>query len=67
MESESHLVDDKLIDWLLNSYLDWDVVTKLVTVLSEEVELELMGLKQQIWVEFRHDRNRDLELEDRSW
>jgi len=61
------LVDDKLIDWLLNSYLDWDVVTKLVTVLSEEVELELMGLKQQIWVEFRHDRNRDLELEDRSW
>lgn len=67
VESEGHLVDHKLVDWLLDGHLDWDSVSEGVSTSSKEVELELVGLKEEIWVEFRHNGEWDLEFEDGSW
>lgn len=67
VESEGHLVDHKLVNWLLNGHLDWDGVSERVSTSSKEVELEVVGLEEEIWVEFGHHGEWDLELEDGSW
>lgn len=67
VESQSHLVDHKLIDWLFYCNLYWDGVAELVSTFSIKVEFKLMSFKEEFWVKFRHNREWDLELKDRSW